>query len=526
MESEGGRNDLVIDLARPEAYPPPRPLEVRVSTTHASWVFLTEGEAWKVKRPVDYGFLDFSDAEKRRRSCEEETRLGERLAPGIYRGVVPVFLGPGGHTFTGPGEIVDHAVRMQRLADDESALAFARAGRLSPAHLAALAAALAEFYARAAPTPELGDPAIFAANIAENHEQTAPYVGRFVDAQTVNALHRWQQGMLAAGKARLYERLAQGRIREGHGDLRLEHVYFPVARGGGPVVIDPIEFNRSFRCVDVALDAAFLAMELDALALPELAAYFMARFARETGDYAFYPLLSLYLSYRAWVRAKVACFVAADPTTPGDKAQRKAAEARRLFALAAGYARPSSTVPHVIAVGGMIGAGKSTLAEVLGRELQLPVVSSDVTRKQRAGVRPDERGDASLYTDESTRATYEAMVHHAEPVLASGRGVVLDATFRTAATRALARGLARRFDRPFLFVELTCDEETLRGRLRARAEGPRESDADEALLARISWPEPADELGASERLPLDARAAPGMLAAEVRARLGITPPSG
>ena len=146
-------------------------------------------------------------------------------------------------------------------------------------------------------------------------------------------------------------------------------------------------------------------MELEANGRPDLAAYFIGHFARAADDYAFYPILDLYLSYRAWVRAKVACFVAADPSTPPDKIQRKAAEAARLFALATAYSRPQVRVRHVIAVGGTIGAGKSSVADELSLRLGLPVVSSDVTRKLLAGLRPTERGDAALYTEEYTRRT-------------------------------------------------------------------------------------------------------------------------
>jgi aminoglycoside phosphotransferase family enzyme/predicted kinase len=513
--------ELPEALRRTSAFPPPAPHAVSLATTHASWVFLTEREVWKVKRPVSFGFLDYSDAEKRRRACEDEARLGARLAAEVYLGVAPVYRGPGGLSFVGPGEIVDHAVRMRRLADADSALALGREGRLTPAHLESLAARLAAFYAQAPVTPELGHPDVFAANVVENHQQCLPYAGRFVDAEALAQLFHWQEGALAAATPLLHERLGEQRIREGHGDLRLEHVYFVDGAPDRALVIDPIEFNRRFRCLDVALDVAFLAMELEDRGQRPLAAFFLSRFARDTGDYGFYGLLDLYLSYRAWVRAKVACFVAGDPSTAPDKAQRKAAEAERLFALAASYMRPPPVCQHVIAVGGMIGSGKSTVADALTLELGLPAVSSDATRKSLHGLAPTERGDESLYSDEATRRTYAEVLRRAERVLGSGRGVILDATFGSPAARAAARELARAKGRPFLFVEVTCDEATVRARLRARDAGPSVSDAREDLFARAaSLHRPAEELPDEERLVVEGRGSPAGCAHAVRRRVG------
>jgi aminoglycoside phosphotransferase family enzyme/predicted kinase len=493
---------------------------VEVRQTHASWVFLTEDDAWKVKRPVDYGFLDYSDPEKRRVCCEEEVRLGRRLAPEVYRGVWPIHAQPEGLALAGAGPVVDHAVRMRRLPEEECATMLLARDRLTPRHLVCLAERLAAFYAASEATPALGAPAVLQANITENHVQTAPFIGRFADGELVDRLYQWQQRVAREQEGCLVDRIARGRIRDGHGDLRLEHVYYAAGAAEAPVVIDPIEFNRRFRCADQALDVAFLAMELAAARRPELASWFLASFARAANDYDFYPLADLYLSYRAWVRAKVACLVAADPATAPAKASRKAQEADRLFALAASYMHPTPGPRPLVVVGGMIGAGKSTLADALALPLQLPVVSSDATRKHLGGLAPTERGQPWLYSGELDRRTYSELLRRAEAVLGSGRGVILDGSFGAPEDRRAARMLARLQGRPFLLVELVCDDEILRARLRSRAASPGVSDAGPELLEAFRRRyRPATELGPAHRLTLDGRLPVEELVRRVRATL-------
>jgi uncharacterized protein len=326
---------LVRELLRPEAYPGPAPSGVEVRHTHASWVFLTDAEAWKVKQPVDRGYADLSDPDRRRRHCEEEVRVGRRLAPGVYSGVAAVHSGPSGHAFVGEGTVVDYAVRMRRLPDEDGANLLLALGRLTPAHMQRLAESLAAFYQVG---PALKDgPVLGRADIAQAHEQMQRQAGRLVDAALLERVYRGQRELVAQHEGHLMDRLARGRVREGHGDLRLEHVYFSGGRAAEPQVIDPLEFDGRLRCGDVALDVAYLVMELEAHGRPDLTTAFLSRFAAAAGDYDFYSLLDLYASHRAATRARLACLVALDPATSPAKASRKAAEANRMLALAASY---------------------------------------------------------------------------------------------------------------------------------------------------------------------------------------------
>jgi aminoglycoside phosphotransferase family enzyme/predicted kinase len=487
-------------LGRPETYPPPTPRRVETVTTHISWVFLTDRHAWKIKRPVDYGFLDYTTLERRRHFCEEEVRLNRRLAPDVYLGVVAVRLGPGGYTLAGDGAVVEYAVQMRRLPDTASADARLRVGMLTHDDLWRVAGALARFYAAAAATPRYGSVDLIRGNVTENFDQVRPFVGRFLGAATLDAVSAWQLGFLARHADRFQARVDRGRIRDGHGDLRLEHVYF---EGAAPLVLDCIEFNERFRMGDVASDAGFLAMELDARDRPDLAGSFLGRFALESDDYDLYRVVDFYLSYRAWVRGKVAAFLAADPSTPAGKAERKAAEAQAFFTRAEAYTHPPASPGPVLAVGGLIGSGKTALAETLARALALPAVASDRTRKWLAGVAPTERAPLSAYEPDFSRRTFDELFRRAGAVLESGRGVILDATFGGRDLRRRARELARRHGRRFLLVETTCDDATLRERLRQRATGPSVSDATESLLARMQAEfEPVTELPPPEHLVL------------------------
>lgn len=516
---------LLRDLARPEAYPAPRPTTVRLVTTHISWVFITDHDVWKLKRPVDYGFVDYTTLERRRHFCHEEVRVNSRLAPSVYRDVVPVGLDEGRHAFTGGGTIVDYAVRMRRLAETANAESLLRHGQLTHEHLARLAGRLAAFYAASGPAGSGGSREVVRANVEENFEQVRPFVGRFVDGKTFDAVKAWQLGCLERDATVFEARQEQGRIRDGHGDLRLEHVYF---EGSEIVVIDAIEFNERFRIADVAADVAFLAMELDARGRPELAASFLADFARESSDYDLYGVVDFYLSYRAWVRGKVAGFLAADQSTDPEKARRKAQEAARLFALARVYSEGRGERGPVLAVGGLIGAGKSTLAHALGRSLGVPVVDSDRTRKALSGVSATTRASGAAYTAAFTRRTYDELFRRADVVLRSGRGVILDASFRSRELRQRARDLAVRHGRRFRFVEAICDDATLRARLQAReAAGGSVSDATAELLERFRREfEPVTEFAAPAHVRVRTTEPLSVQTETVKRALGqVSPPS-
>ena len=235
-----------------------------VRETHISWVFLHADTVFKVKKPVNFGFLDFSELEQRRLACENEVRLNARLAPGVYQGVVPVTRRTDGvHEIAGSGPIVDWAVKMLRLDDRDRADVRLSEGRLSREHLERLARALARFHHAAAGNAEIGEfgrGECIRRNVRENFAQTHQLLSELVSEAQQREVEAAQLGFLDRRSALFEQRIQSGRIRDGHGDLRLEHVYIDAA--GEPTIIDCIEFNERFRFADVCADVAFLSMDL------------------------------------------------------------------------------------------------------------------------------------------------------------------------------------------------------------------------------------------------------------------------
>jgi aminoglycoside phosphotransferase family enzyme/predicted kinase len=474
------------DLCRPEAYPEPRPLAVELVETHLSWVFLTRDSAFKVKKPVSYSFVDFRRVEARRAACEAEVTLNRRLSSDVYLGVVPVRQSGGGLTLSGDGEIVDWAVHMRRLSDATRGDRLLARGALDARRVDALAERLARFHAEArcdTETAAFGALPTVAGNVAENFRETTQMVGELMSPDEARALERSQLAFLRSQESLLARRMAEGRVRDGHGDLRLEHVYF---EEGDPRIIDCIEFSERFRFGDVCADVAFLAMDLVEHGRPDLGELFIARYARSAGDYDLYALVDFYEGYRAHVRAKVASYVANDADASHQLRLEKSAEARRHFILAVASARRSLLPPMVVAVGGVIASGKSTVAEAIAEQMSCPVIDADRTRKHMLGVpetrRLDETAWSGAYDRSVTRRVYEEVMREAGVVLASGRSVVLDASFRSVQMRKDARALAHAHALPFLFVECHAGRATCLARLEERAKGAAVSDGRAAIF--------------------------------------------
>jgi uncharacterized protein len=518
------------DLMRAGALEPgTTPEECR--ETHISWVFLTGSDAWKVKKPVDLGFLDFRTLASRKAACEAEVNLNARLAPGVYLGVFPIRRGADGahHATPGEGEIVDWAVRMKRLPDARRADVLLSHGRLEPAIVDRLAVQIARFHENASAGPEIaryGAPASVGESVGENFTQTRAAIGDYLPLKQAREIERWQTDFLVDHAARFEERARAGRVRDGHGDLRLEHVY--VGPGDRLTVLDCIEFNDRFRFADVCSDLAFLCMDLAWNRRVDLAERLLARYAREANDYDLYSVVDFYESYRAYVRGKISTIVAEDASVPEQTRARAAREARRYFLLALSADRRALLAPSLVAVGGVIASGKSTVADWLSAELGAPIVDADRTRKHMLGMRPTEhaKDDAwkGAYDPSFTEDVYAEVLRRASVVLASGRPVIVDASFRSAHLRQATRNLANKHRVPFRFIECRASADACRARLAKRAGGESVSDGRLAVFDEfLSRFEPITELPRANHAIIDTEAPPAAVRAAVRRSISTWP---
>lgn len=327
---------LVEAMKDPGFYPHPVG-GVDLIQTHVSWVFLTGDLVYKLKKPVDFGFLDFSTRELRRLNCERELSLNRRLAPRVYLRVAPIALVNGRPTLDAPGDPVDWVVVMRQLDQEALGPRVLETGGLTMAKIDALVDILVPFYETARTGPEVnrwGRPEVFKFTTDENFEQTAGNVGEAISRSAYDLIRSFTDTFFETRGDLFERRIAEGRIRECHGDLHLGNIFFLEE----PVIFDCIEFNERLSCTDVAADLGFLAMDLDFRGEPELAQRVIDRFVERSGDLEFPEIVGFYSCYRAYVRGKIACLTAGDPTLDDRARTKQIRLASRYFDLAFRYA--------------------------------------------------------------------------------------------------------------------------------------------------------------------------------------------
>lgn len=457
-------------LLNPRSYPD-HPADVQLMQTHASWVVLTRRFAFKIKKPVDFGFLDFSTLDKRLHFCEREVMLNRRLCPGVHLGVVPISVKGGRLVFGSGDQVVEYAVQMKRLSHRHFMNELILRGRVGTREVNAIVATLKRFYASQTPGPEIarwGRVTRLRISTDENFRQTQAFVGVTITQAAFEAIRSYTDGFYRAHRALFAERIREQRIRDCHGDLHLEHIHI---RAGRPSIYDCIEFNDRFRWIDVASDAAFLAMDLDFHGRPDLARCFVTRLAAALADPGMLRLMDFYKCYRAYVRGKVESFHQIAAGLPEEERRVSRKRAEDYFRLALKYAVCGSQ-PVVLIVMGRVGSGKSTLAHALGRELGWDVFSSDRIRKELAGVPPYQRGNDAerlrLYSKAMTSKTYGSLISAAVDGVRAHRGVILDATFGRQSHRDRIRRVLGRTGVACCFIETEAATKTLKMRLKRR----------------------------------------------------------
>lgn len=496
---------LVELLSRPDAYRHPVS-GVEVLQTHISVLFFAGERVYKVKKPVDMGFLDYTSLARRKHFCEEEVRLNRRLGQRVHLGVVPIARDVAGKVrVCGTGTVLEYAVEMVRLDASRMLDVLLEAGEIDNEMIGELAKLLVDFHGRVASgegVDEYGSPDAVRGLVLENLDECLRFVVEAEDdvdpeAATVSrTAHRFlvrrARAFLDAQGELLLRRVAQGRIREGHGDLHAANICFGAQ---GIDVYDCIEFSRRLRCGDVACDLAFLLMDLDFRGFAAFGGFLARRYAELSGDPELSTLLTFYKAYRAVVRAKIASIVATDADFEPHKRRASRLLAMRYFHLAAAYELP----PSLILCCGLPASGKSWLAQRVAQPFNAVLLASDVRRKILAGApreaRPGEAYGEGLYGEERKQETYRSLLEMAREGLGHGRTVVVDATFARREWRDLFARAARELGRACFVLHLSVSEATALERLAERAgdaHARSEADAQVYRRAREEFEEPAE----------------------------------
>ncbi len=460
-------------MLQPETYPH-KPKKVEFTQTQMSFIFLTGEYVFKVKKPVNLGYLDYTTLEKRRFFCNQEVELNRRLSPDVYLEVVPIVTNGGRISLGSNGEIIEYAVKMKQLPRERSMDNLLLQNQVTAEMIVAVAQKLAAFHKSVQINPSIsafGKLDAIMVNILENFTQTEKYIGTTISRQKYERIIAYNESFTKTHKALFQKRIDKGRIKDCHGDLHAAHVFF----ANGIYIYDCIEFNDRFRYCDVASEVAFLAMDLDRYQRADLSQAFINAYVQFSRDEELRRLLNFYKCYRAYVRGKVESFKLDDPFIAEKEAALVAA--RGYFDLACRYTR---TKPVLLIIAGLVGTGKSTIAQALSQSLGFTVISSDVTRKALAGISPTEHRfedfTGGIYSPDFSRKTYDGMFAQARTALAQGQSVILDASFRKQRERATAKSLADEANADFLVIECALDAGTIKKRLEQRLKETSTSD--------------------------------------------------
>lgn len=466
-------HEILDAMRRPDFYPHAA-AAIELRQTHISTVFLTGPYVYKVKKPVNLGFLDFSTLASRRHYCEQELILNRRLSHGVYLEVLPITLDGNGYTLDGTGQVVEYAVKMRQLSDQDAMVRHLKQGCLDDGQMDRLVRILADFYLKTAIITEMPSGI---RPVTENFEALEPFVGVFIDQEPFDKIRTSALNFYEDRQKLFQRRVTQGKIRDGHGDLRTDHIYLTP---DGIQIIDCIEFNETLRHQDIISDLAFLAVDLEENHALPMVRRLMGGYVQHSGDLNAVPLLDFYRCYRSMVRCKVSCLrlQQLDPYTLAYK--KLIAGAEKYLAMAHAYATAFSR-PIMWIICGLPASGKSTIAAEMAEIYGFRLLRSDLIRKEMFDSGLDAGGPAAfergIYTTQATATTYDHMLSTAAECIEKDNGVVLDATFSGAAWRAAALDTAEHAGAIPVFIECRASRPVLSARLKQRDTEPSLSDA-------------------------------------------------
>jgi aminoglycoside phosphotransferase family enzyme/predicted kinase len=470
----------LIDFLKKGSSYPHQPEAIEIIQTHASILAMAPPFVYKFKKQLDFGFMDFRTLESRRDNCERELKLNRRLCAGIYLEVLPLYESQDQLSFSSEGKIIDYGLKMRQLPQGYFLHQQLEKGQLSTVMLEQVLQHLTSFYQQAAEDSSIarfGELSQLRQNSDENFKSLREMQNDLIAPEALQAIEEASRHFYDHREALFQKRVAEGRIKDCHGDLRLEHIHL---QDGKVCIFDCIEFNDRFRYIDIAADLAFLAMDLDFSGSPGLAAFVSKRMAELLQDQDMLQLMDFYKSYRACVRAKVEGIRARQAAQSEDEKKQHRDKVKRYMQLALQYSFLGSS-PTVIVLCGRIGSGKSTMAKKLSELLGLPYASSDIIRKRSSAAalhkRTEEEEKAMLYSEEKTNEVYGQLLNHALETLKKGSSIVLDATFAKKERRANFMAAMEQEQRSYYFVEASAGDAAIRERLKKRERQPQVSDA-------------------------------------------------
>ena len=502
------RETLISAMQHPEFYD--HPVErVELIQTHISWVLLTGSYAYKIKKPVDFGFLDFTTLEKRKHFCKEELRLNRRLAPDLYLAVVPITGTPEAPVISGTGTVIEYAVKMKQFDQHLLLNRQFEDGRLTATHMDQIADKIAGFHLTIEGVDKsstLGDAATIYHPVQQNFEQLAPLIDTADAKRQLQRLKDWSEQQYNALKDELQQRKIQGFVRECHGDMHLGNI---ATIDDEITIFDGIEFNDEFRWIDVTSEIAFLVMDLYDQGAEAFAHRVLNRYLERTGDYAGLKLLRFYLVYRAMVRAKIASLRLTQAGLEEKERQQVMAQYQSYSNLAERFTRPET--PRLYITHGLSGSGKTVLSQRLVEQIGAIRIRSDIERKRLFGLTAETDSKSGLgsniYGHEATRKTYQQLLDLCAMILEAGYSVIVDATFLRGEDRAQFRDLAKKSGVEFMILSLEADPDTLRTRVSSRkSAGKDASEADlKVLQHQLDTQQPlSDEEMSYSKVILDA----------------------
>lgn len=488
---------LITALQNPALFPHPVQ-DFRVIETHISWVLLTGDYAYKIKKPMNFGFLDFTELSGRAHFCAEELRLNQRLTDGLYLEVLPITGTVEAPQLGGEGTAIEYALKMRQFPQEQMLSTLQANGELTTAHIDQMAKQIAEFHVQAprvSAEHPLGTPESVMAPVEQNFEQIRPFLSDKADLQQLDALQAWARSSFDRLHTLLEARKAQGFIRECHGDIHLGNA---TVIDGNVVIFDCIEFNEPFRLTDVYADAAFLAMDLEDRGLKSLSRRFISQYLELTGDYEGLELLNFYKAYRALVRAKVALF-----SMPADADGVQRATTLRQYRNYANLAESYSAIPsRLLAIThGVSAVGKSHVAMRLVEALGAIRLRSDVERKRVFGEQNSEAAgelQAGIYSSDASQATYQRLHQLAAVILRAGFPVVIDATYLKQAQRQAAAEVASATGVPFLILDCNAPDAVIASWLAQRQAD--QNDPSDATLEVVTAQQASREALSAEEL--------------------------